>query len=150
MSGVKPSEVAYKRPESVLVIVYTRGGLILLLRRKQPSHFWQSVAGSLEWGESVDAAVVRELREETGLSVRAIDCNTINRFVIYPMWRHRYAAGVIENTEYVFKLELDAACEVKLDALEHQEYRWLEREEALSLVSSHTNVTAIRRWVPKP
>ena len=39
----------YKRPESVLVVVYTRSNEILALRRKQPNYFWQSVAGSLEW-----------------------------------------------------------------------------------------------------
>ncbi len=133
----------------MLVVVYTRGGLVLTLRRRQPRHFWQSVAGSLEWGESVERAAVRELREETGFEAPAIDCNTINRFVIYPMWRHRYAPGVIENTEHVFRLELDAACAVTLDAAEHQEYRWLPRGEASALVSSHTNVAAIERWVPE-
>ena len=123
--------------------------MVLLLRRKKPPHFWQSVAGSLEWGESVEDAVARELCEETGLIEATVDCNTINNFVIYPMWRHRYAPGVIENFEHVFRLELNAMEEITLDKCEHEEYRWLSRDEALSLVSSHTNVAAIKRWVPK-
>ena len=139
----------YKRPESVLVVVYTRGGLVLLLRRRKPTHFWQSVAGSLEWGESVSEAVTRELREETGLDAAAVDCGILNRFVIYPVWRHRYAPGVVENAERVFKLELDAACEIVLDEKEHAEYRWLPRDKALALVTSHTNFAAIERWVPR-
>ena len=145
---MKPSEISYKRPESVLVVVYTHAGLVLLLRRRQPPHFWQSVAGSLEWGESAESAVARELREETGIDAPVIDCNTMNRFVIYPVWRHRYAPGVVENVEHVFRLELDAAREVRLDTIEHREYRWLRRDAALSLVSSHTNAAAIKRWVP--
>ena len=154
MPGRSPgSDAGCKRPESVLVVVYTGDGRVLVLRRKKPSHFWQSVAGSLEWDESIEDAVARELREETGLNARlgvqATDCNTINRFLIYPMWRHRYAPGVIENVEHVFSLELDAVRDVTLDPQEHSEYRWLPRAEALARVSSHTNIAAIRRWVPE-
>ena len=39
---------AYKRPESVLVVVHTPAGQTLLLKRARPV-FWQSVTGSLEW-----------------------------------------------------------------------------------------------------
>ena len=138
----------HKRPESVLVVVYTGDGRVLLLRRRKPPSFWQSVAGSLEWGESLRLAVARELREETGIEDReAVDCHVTNRFLIYPMWRDRYAPGVVENTEYVFRLELDALCEITPDSREHMEYRWLPRYEALRRVSSHTNFAAIERWV---
>ncbi|MGD8932832.1 MAG: NUDIX domain-containing protein, partial [Chromatiales bacterium] len=49
----------YKRPESVLVVVYTAGGEVLLLRRTRPRDFWQSVTGSLHWGESPRQAARR-------------------------------------------------------------------------------------------
>ena len=137
----------YKRPESVLVVVHTRDGLVLLLKRKQPAHFWQSVSGGLEWGEQPAAAAARELREETGFTEAVINCNTVNRFMIYPMWRDRYAPGVVENVEHVFRLECDTARDVALDEREHEEYRWLLRDEALALASSHTDVAAIKRWV---
>ena len=42
----------YKRPESVLVVVYTRTARVLLLKRADHPHFWQSVTGALEWSES--------------------------------------------------------------------------------------------------
>ncbi len=139
---------AYKRPESVLVLVYAKSGKVLLLRRKTPDFFWQSVAGSLEWGEAPRAAAARELQEETGLSAAdVVDCETVNRYLIYPMWRHRYAPGVIENTEYVFRLRLERPCDVRLDTREHREYQWLAAAEAAAAVGSHTNRTAIERWV---
>ena len=138
----------YKRPESVLITVYTSDGDVLLLRRREPSYFWQSVAGSLLWDEEPMQAACRELREETGLNPDKLkDCGIKSSYVIYPVWRHRYAPGVVENTEHLFRLELDARCGITLDPREHTEYIWTDKTHALELVVSHTNRTAIERWI---
>ncbi len=135
----------YKRPESVLVVVYTRSNEILALRRKQPNYFWQSVAGSLEWGETPEQAAQRELYEEVGLSDTSLLVNrhSYNEFLIYPMWRHRYAPGIISNKEHLFSLKLEVPCRVVLDPREHSEYRWLSLSQAITQISSHTNRGAI-------
>jgi dATP pyrophosphohydrolase len=140
----------YKRPESVLVLVYTLAGRVLLLRRRQPADFWQSVTGSLEWEESDPLGTAyRELREETGLQGVVIeDCGIINRFPILPAWRSRYQPGVRDNTEYVFKTILPECLPIRLNPEEHGEYAWLERDAAATRVSSYTNRDAILRWVP--
>ncbi len=141
----------HKRPESVLVIVHTVQSEVLLLRRKQPADFWQSVTGSLEWGETTWQAACRELMEETGLEAADLsDCNQSHYFTIYPMWRHRYAPGTSENCEHVFCLQLPAPTAVLLDGREHQDYCWLSKQEAAQLASSHTNRDAILEWVPDP
>ena len=58
----------YKRPESVLVVVYTADRETLILQRVGNS-FWQSVTGSLNWDEeSPEEAARRELFEETGIA----------------------------------------------------------------------------------
>lgn len=138
----------YKRPESVLVLVYTADKQVLVMQRINPSYFWQSVAGSLEWNESKERAAVRELFEETGLSPdKLLDCNVTNRYLIYPMWRERYAPKVIENTEYVFRMELEDICPIKLDTREHSTFLWLSADEAAVRVSSHANRMAIEQWV---
>lgn len=139
----------FKHPESVLVLVYTEAGEVLLLRRRQPDDFWQSVTGSLEVGETPAQAARRELFEETGIEAGAalIDCQTSNRFPILPAWRARYAPEVSHNTEYLFRLCLPQFSEIQIDPAEHYDYQWLDRKSAAALASSYTNRAAILAWV---
>ncbi|MDS4068074.1 MAG: dihydroneopterin triphosphate diphosphatase [Candidatus Competibacter sp.] len=136
----------YKRPESVLVVVYTAAGEVLVLRRRQPPDFWQSVTGSLRWDETdpLDAAR-RELREETGLGDEAeiVACGVVNRFPILPPWRHRYAPDAEENVEHVFRILLPERRPVVLNSVEHSEHEWLARAMAAARVASWTNRDAI-------
>lgn len=143
---------AYKRPESVLVLVYTAGGEVLLLERREPPGFWQSVTGSLEWGESAAAAALRELREETGLDAGAAlhDCRMQSRFPILPAWRSRYAPGVRENREYVFALCCRNRPHIRLNPDEHRAWQWLPAAQAVRHADSATDREAIRRRLLRP
>lgn len=140
-----------KRPESVLVVVHTLAGEVLLLRRRDPAHWWQSVTGSLERGETTLAAARRELREETGLAADAglEDAAIVNRFEIIEPWKARYAPGTTHNTEHVFSLRLPARVEVVLAPEEHSESLWLPRAAALERATSATDRAAIAALVPE-
>ena len=139
----------YRRPESILVVIYTTGAQVLLLRRRQPANFWQSVTGALEWGEHTRHAASREVKEETSLSSEGLeDCQQVHTFEIYPLWRHRYAPGTTQNRESVFRLCVPSPVCPVLDHNEHDAYAWLSKNEALARVSSYTNRDAIRQWVP--
>ena len=140
----------YKRPESVLVVIYSKTGHVLMMQRVFPEEFWQSVTGSLEWGENAQQAAIRELKEETGLeATNLIDCEYSQPFEIYSIWRDRYAPGITQNQEHVFLLSLDDCEQIDLDPREHSEYQWVRREEAIQMATSHTNSEAISRWVPE-
>lgn len=54
---------------TVDVIIRWRDGRIVLIRRKNPPPGWALPGGFVEVGESMEAAAVREAKEETGLDV---------------------------------------------------------------------------------
>lgn len=141
--------MGYRRPESVLVLVYTESGEVLLLKRTRPQLFWQSVTGTLETGEAPVEAAHRELAEETGIcGASVIDCKQSNQFVISEAWRDRYAPGVTMNTEHIFCCPLaDKPAKVCLAADEHSEFVWLPVDKAIEQVSSWTNRQALERYV---
>jgi len=142
-------ERPYKRPESVLILVTTRAGECLMMERTRPRGFWQSVTGSLRWGESAACAAQRELLEETGLhgGYRLVDLRNGVRFPIVPPWRERYAPNVHFNYEHWFALELPGHRTIRLDPFEHRQYRWLDAEQALSRATSWTNRSIVRAWM---
>jgi dATP pyrophosphohydrolase len=143
------SDAQYKRPESVLVVLYAATGEVLLLERQQPPGYWQSVTGSLGWDETPEQAARRELGEETGLEAGdlLVDCGYKNRFEILPAWRARYAPDVHHNTEYVFSMELPEPVETSLNPAEHCRAQWLPARLAALRASSYTNQIAIERLV---
>ena len=139
--------VTLKLPVSVLVVVHTRGGEVLLLERAARPGFWQSVTGSLEHlNEPAAAAARRELREETGIETGPAGLkgwNLAYSFEIFTHWRHRFAPGTTHNTEHVFSHELPARVPVVLSPQEHVASRWLPWREAAALCFSWSNRDAI-------
>jgi dATP pyrophosphohydrolase len=137
----------HKIPVSVLVVIYTQDGQVLLMERADAPGLWQSVTGSQNEGETLKQTAIREVREETGLDAGSFDLTPWgieNRFEIYERWRHRYAPGVTHNTEYVFGLELPAPQPVILAPREHLRYVWLPWTAAADRCFSFSNAAAIR------
>ena len=147
MTATDSDRPRLRRPESVLVVVYTLAGDVLLLHRRQPV-FWQSVTGSLEHGETATAAAVRELAEETGLTAcDLIDCAHSYRFEIKPAWQHKYPVGVRYNTEHVFLCPLAERLPVTLSETEHSDYCWKPFDQACDRVWSWSNREALESFV---
>jgi len=68
-----PKELIEKEEQRLSALCYLTdaGRLLMLQRKKEPfSMHWAAPGGKLEPGETPEEAVVREVREETGLSVR--------------------------------------------------------------------------------
>jgi dATP pyrophosphohydrolase len=147
--AVEAGTPPWKRPESVLVLVCTRAGEVLLLERTRPRGFWQSVTGSLQWGESARSAAIRELAEETGLRAghALVDLHRSARFPIIPPWRARYAPAVRFNREHWFLMQLPGRRLIRLNPQEHRQYRWLPASRAARLATSWTNRKVIREML---
>lgn len=58
-----------QRPVPTVGVVCLKGDLVLLIKRGTPPRLgqWSLPGGRIEWGEAVDAAALRELKEETGV-----------------------------------------------------------------------------------
>jgi dATP pyrophosphohydrolase len=136
---------AYRRPVSVLVVVFTDDAEVLLLRRCNPFDFWQSVTGSLREDETHAEAAIRELCEETGFTDEGdlSDSKLSRHFDIDPRWHDRFESGVLQNEEFEWRYRLAAARDVRMNAKEHSEYRWLPIEQAIEAVWSWTNREAL-------
>jgi dihydroneopterin triphosphate diphosphatase len=134
----------FRRPESVLIVIYTEDGEFLLLERRRPPKFWQSVTGSMEWGEPADAAARREVIEETGITQGVlVNLQWTQVYEILPAFGKVYAPGVTLNLEHAFSLRLRTRVPVTLSSSEHVQYRWASDTDALDTVSSSTNRAVI-------
>jgi dATP pyrophosphohydrolase len=136
----------YRRPESVLIVIYTAGGEFLLLERCRPAGFWQSVTGSLEWGEMADHAARREVIEETGITQGFLsNLQWTQVYEILPAFGKKYAPGITRNLEHAFALKLLQRVPVTLSVTEHVRFRWASAGEAVDTVSSSTNRAIIEQ-----
>ena len=143
--------MTYKQPVSVLVVIYAKDtGRVLMLQRRDEPDFWQSVTGSLEEGETASQAAVREVKEEVAIDVASeqltlIDCQRTVEFEIFSHLRHRYAPGVLRNTESWFCLALPHERQIVFS--EHLAYQWLDAPAAAALTKSWSNRQAIEEFV---
>jgi dATP pyrophosphohydrolase len=138
----------YKIPQSVLVVIHTPDLDVLLIKRADAEDYWQSVTGAKDKpGESFAATAAREVAEETGIDACAPghalqDWGLENVYEIYPRWRHRYAPGVVRNTEHLFGLLVPAGTAVTLSPREHTDYQWLPWRAAAEACASPSNAEA--------
>ena len=142
----------HKIPESVLVVIHTAALEVLLIERADQPGFWQSVTGSKDaLDEPNEVTARREVLEETGIDIGSAavplanlrDWALRNVYEIYPVWRHRYAAGVTHNTEHVFGLRVPRDVPVTLSPREHVARVWLPWREAADRCFSPSNAEAI-------
>ena len=142
----------YKIPESVLVVMYSSEMEVLLIERADKPGFWQSVTGSKDMlDEPLIETAMREVQEETGVQVGSElvplanlrDWQLTNVYEIYPVWSHRYAPGVTQNTEHVFGLLIPKEHPITLAAREHLQYQWLPWQAAADHCFSPSNAEAI-------
>ncbi|BCA80184.1 NUDIX hydrolase [Desulfuromonas sp. AOP6] len=63
----------YRNPVPTVDIIIRRGNAIVLVERKNPPLGWALPGGFVDYGESLEAAAMREVQEETGLSLTELN-----------------------------------------------------------------------------
>jgi 8-oxo-dGTP pyrophosphatase MutT (NUDIX family) len=106
-----------------------RGWKVLLLKmRKDRGGYWQPVTGSVEKGERLSKAALREAIEETGLTFPKQPRSLEQSFRFESRW-----GGLCEEHGFFLIAPLSAAGElpkVKLDPKEHTDYEWMAPSQA--------------------
>ena len=114
-------------PESprlaVGAVVVDRGRVLLVRRGKEPlKGHWSLPGGALELGESLEEGLVREVREETGLAVEAVELIELLDRIHREGERVRYHYVIADYLCRVVGGEVQAGSDA--DAV-----RWVERVE---------------------
>ena len=115
-----PAAPPPQRPQLAVSAVIFRDGKLLLLRRaKSPGHgFWSLPGGRVEFGESLHAALAREVDEEAGLKIE---------IVALAGWREVLPASGGSGGHYLI-MSFAArwkANDVRLNE-EHDDFKWIE------------------------
>jgi 8-oxo-dGTP diphosphatase len=122
---------------TVDVVVLLPDGRVVLVERKHPPHGWAIPGGFVDLGETLEAAAVREVREETGLEARLVE-----QFHAYSDPRRDPRRHTITT---VFLATADGEPVGADDAAQARAFAW----DALPpLVFDHGEILAdVRRWL---
>jgi 8-oxo-dGTP diphosphatase len=129
-----------KRFDVVSAFIEHDGQILLLHRQdhKPQGNTWAVVAGKVDAGEALDAAIVREIGEELGLTFATTD---VRHFESYNVRYDEY-----DFAYHVFHLPVEAKPEVKLNLDEHKDYRWITPRDALTLPLIQDEDYCIKRF----
>ena len=100
-------------------------GALLILKRSREndyrSGYWDFPGGTVEPGETVEEAVIREVWEETGLQVE----------VVRPVfvYSNKLELPARQTIQIVFECRLINLSRVRLNSDEHSEAQWVSEDE---------------------
>ena len=132
----------YKRYPRVTVgaLIFSPRGKILLIRSYKWRGKYVVPGGKIEWGETAQQTIKREVKEETGLEVYDIKFICCQESIFdRAFWKKRH---------FIF---LDYACKTRLTQVklndEAQDYIWVEHQKALRLTVEPYTKIAIEAYL---
>ena len=107
------------------VVIFREDSKLLFLLLYYPSGHWDFVKGKIEENENTHQTVVRETKEETGIT----DLDFVDGFEESIEYDFRYEGELIHK-KVIFFLAKTSIEKIKISH-EHLDYVWLEFEDAL-------------------
>lgn len=124
----------FPRTDPVVIMLIERENRVLIGRNTQwPEGMYSLLAGFIEPGETVEAAVRREVQEETGVKVGAV------RYITSQPWP--FPASLMLGCHGQAETEA-----IVIDPLELEDARWVSREEMVTVMAGqHPHLKGSRK-----
>jgi 8-oxo-dGTP diphosphatase len=136
----KPSDFK-KRFDIVGCFIQYEGKFVLLRRHGNKTHGgkWGLPAGKVETTESLNQAVIREIKEETGLSLEKA---TLDYFASLYVRDNSF-----DIEWHMFSITLKIRPIIAINPQEHSEFKWVTAPEALRLDLIHDLPESIKLFI---
>lgn len=109
------------------------GGRVLVLKRaahKPQGGMWGMPAGKVDAGEDQGQAILREVREETGVNLRSENLgSSMTWYVVWSDYSFVYTLYRVDLTQSF----IDGFPEIKLHADEHTNSQWLTPQQIVAM-----------------
>ena len=139
--------IHYPRGIEVIVGAYMINdkNQVLLFQSPKWENEWTICGGHVEVGETIDAAVKREVKEETDVDIEIIDTLTVGTFFAHPPRFQRDAHFI-----YIDSVVKIVSGSLRLDNHELTRAQWFDVDEAFNLEkissSCRENLPKLKVW----
>jgi 8-oxo-dGTP pyrophosphatase MutT (NUDIX family) len=107
-----------KNEEILAVILLPNGKIVLIAKSFYPKNTYRLPTGGIEKNESIEEALVREVREETGIEITS---KTAKKFLAKVVYNVKYPGGEKPFTTHIFLVKS-----------KNRKLKTLDREEEIS------------------
>ncbi len=117
-------------PKVTCGVIIRKGNKVLLTKRNIAPYknYWCLPGGHVDWGETVEAAAVREVKEETGLNIKPKFFKYYDEIIPKIKWH-----------AVTFTFISKATGPIKIDRGEVKEFKWFTEKEINKLKIAFKN-----------
>lgn len=127
-------------------ILINKEGDILLLKRNRPPEAgcWSIPGGAIEYGERAEEAVLRELKEETGLACAVTDFLGFHDYILPEEHRHWLSL-------FFVVISRETAEPVNAEPNKHVRIQWFNRDNLPDSLTENTikAITLYQKWIDR-